>query len=246
MESDGPPIPLSGKAPDDPSGGIPEGLEAPHPECLAGVVTAAPSPSRDAWRDYFLILLDRIPTPIAVCRADGGILIANPAMAAEWGTVPGRLTGRNLLDLFRPRSTAQLKRVAEALRLGHRSRYPVEVHWRPGTDGVEREGELTVDPVGDPSLDPPALLALLRVRREAPPPARARTSPVEARILALAASGATTAAVGKALGLTVDGVNYHLTRLARRWRVRGRTALVAKAYALGVLAPGVWPPEPAA
>lgn len=199
------------------------------------------------WRNYFLILLDRIPTPIAVCRADGEVLIANPAMATLWGAVPGQLRGRNLLDLFKPRAKAQLQRIAEAVRLGHRSRYPVEVHWRAGTDGAEREGELTVDPVGDPSVQPPALLAVLRVRETAPPPAapRGTASPVEARILALAAGGATTASIGTALGLTVDGVNYHLTRLARRWRVQGRTALVAKAYVLGVLSPESWPPAPA-
>ncbi|WP_372464023.1 PAS domain-containing protein [Streptomyces pinistramenti] len=213
---------------------------------------AAPHPGtggayRDGpWRNYFLILLDRIPMPIAVCRADGKVLIANPAMAAQWGTAPGRLPGRNLLDLFHPRDTAQLDRLTEALRAGRRSRYPVAVRWRDRSQDLEREGELTVDPVGDPSVRPPALLALLRVRDTAPPPPpRGRASPVEARILALAAGGATTASIGTALGLTVDGVNYHLSRLSRRWRVQGRTALVARAYVLGVLAPGSWPPEPA-
>ncbi|GLW19477.1 hypothetical protein Stsp01_62200 [Streptomyces sp. NBRC 13847] len=198
------------------------------------------------WRNYFLILLDRIPTPIAVCTAHGEVIIANPAMATEWGAHAGALRGRNLLDLFEPRAKAQLNRLTEALRLGRRSRYPIEVRWPAGPDGTAREGELTIDPVGDPSVNPPALLALLRVRESGPPPApRGSASPVEARILALAAGGATTAPIGTALGLTVDGVNYHLTRLARRWRVQGRTALVARAYVLGVLAADSWPPEPA-
>lgn len=214
-----------------------------------GAAQGAAAPYREGpWRNYFLILLDRIPTPIAVCRADGEVLIANPAMAAQWGAAPGQLRGRNLLDVFRPRESAQLDRLAEALRLGRRSRYPVAVRWRDASDGAEREGELTIDPVGDPSVRPPALLVVLRAPEAPPPPppaARARTSPVEARILALAAGGATTASIGTALGLTVDGVNYHLTRLARRWRVQGRTALVARAYVLGVLAPDSWPPEPA-
>ncbi|MFF3274171.1 PAS domain-containing protein [Streptomyces chrestomyceticus] len=197
------------------------------------------------WRNYFLILLDRIPVPTAVCDAHGEVLIANPAMAAEWGAAPGQLRGRNLLDLFRPRSQAQVDRLIDALRLGRRSRYPVGVSWRAGANGTEREGELTVDPVGDPSEGLPALLALLRVHEDTPPapaPGREAASPVETRILALAAAGATTASIGGHLGLTVDGVNYHLTRLSRRWRVQGRTALVAKAYVLGVLAQGVWPP----
>ncbi|MFE6774861.1 PAS domain-containing protein [Streptomyces sp. NPDC057702] len=195
------------------------------------------------WGNYFLTLLDRLPLPVAVCRSDGEVLIANPAMARQWGVAPGRLGGRNLLDLFRPRDRAQLERLGEALRLGYRSRYPVGVCWRLGGDGAEREGELSIDPVGDATAERPALLVLLRIGDQAPArPEWVEVSPVEERVLALAASGATTAAMGKALGLTVDGVNYHLTRLSRRWRVPNRTALVARAYVLGVLAPGVWPP----
>jgi DNA-binding NarL/FixJ family response regulator len=37
-------------------------------------------------------------------------------------------------------------------------------------------------------------------------------------------------------------VTYHLRRLSSRWGASNRTELVARAYALGVLAPGVWPP----
>ncbi|MEJ8651544.1 PAS domain-containing protein [Streptomyces sp. MS1.AVA.3] len=223
-----------------------DGDGAGEPACQNTHIDPAGPYAGGPWRNYFLILLDRIPTPIAVCRAHGEVLIANPAMAAQWGTVPGQLRGRNLLDLFEPRAKAQLDRLTEALRLGRRSRYPVEVRWRDGSDGTEREGELTIDPVGDPSVNPPALLALLRVRESAPSPSpRGSASHVEARILALAAGGATTASIGTALGLTVDGVNYHLTRLARRWRVQGRTALVARAYVLGVLSPDSWPPAPA-
>lgn len=195
------------------------------------------------WGNYFLTLLDRLPLPVAVCRGNGEVLIANPAMAHQWGVAPGRLGGRNLLDLFRPRDQAQLERLDHALRHGFRSRYPVRVGWRMGGDGAEREGEMSIDPVGDATSSRPALLVLLRVGAQAPAPSqRAEVSPVEGRVLALAASGATTAAMGKALGLTVDGVNYHLGRLSRRWRVPNRTALVARAYVLGVLSPDDWPP----
>lgn len=203
-----------------------------------------------AWRNHFLALLDRLPVPIAVCRADGEITVANPAMAAEWGTVPGRLRGRGLLDLFVPQDSTQLRRLSDALRLGRRSRYAVEVRWPAGRDGVQRAGDLLVDLVGEASPTAyPMLLAVLRVRADAPPSAPERAvgvSEVEGRILALAAGGATTAAIGKEVGLTVDGVNYHLARLTRRWRVPNRTALVAKAYVLGVLAPDHWPPAPQA
>ncbi|MEU7108650.1 PAS domain-containing protein [Streptomyces sp. NPDC046215] len=204
-----------------------------------------------SWRNHFLLLLERIPTPIAVCRADGEVTVANPAMAAEWGAAPVRLRGRNLQELFRPHAAGRLDRHLEALRHGRRPRHPVQVRWLVGADGVEREGELTVDPVGDAFPAAPVLLAVLRVRpsdtvpRPRPAEPMAEVSVVEGHILALAAAGATTSAIGKVVGLTVDGVNYHLTRLTRRWRVPNRTALVAKAYVLGVLSTREWPPSPA-
>ncbi|MEV5239604.1 PAS domain-containing protein [Streptomyces cinnamoneus] len=197
-----------------------------------------------AWRNHFIALLDRLPIPVAICRADGEVAVVNPAMAAEWGLAPGQVRGRNLLDLFRPRAAAQIERLTEALRLGHRSRYTIDVRWA-ADGGPGREGELLVDTVGEPTRTYPMLLAVLRVRERAEAPPVVEVGEVEGRILALAASGATTAAIGKAVGLTVDGVNYHLSRLSRRWRVSNRTALVAKAYVLGVLEPGRWPPAPA-
>ncbi|MFB7934152.1 PAS domain S-box protein [Streptomyces sp. NPDC056039] len=198
------------------------------------------------WRNRALLLFDRVAMPVAVCDVYGAVLLANPAMAAECGTTPGRLRGRDVLELFRPREATQVERIAEALRLRHRSRYQVSVHWQaPG--GAERYGELTADPVSDTVEETPALLVMLRVDGEheaaSTPPAE-RVTPAEARILALLAAGATTARAARETGLTTDGVTYHLRRLSSRWQAANRTELVARAYALGVLAPGVWPPEP--
>ncbi|MDN0197687.1 PAS domain S-box protein [Streptomyces sp. S.PNR 29] len=198
------------------------------------------------WRNRALTLFDRVTVPVAVCDVYGAVLLANPAMAAECGTTPGRLRGRDVLELFSPREATQVERIAQALRLRHRSRYQVSVCWRaPG--GAERYGELTADPVSDTVEDTPALLVMLRVQGEREPCAQTpvRVTPMEARILALLAGGATTARAARETGLTSDGVTYHLRRLSARWGATNRTELVARAYALGVLAPGVWPPAPA-
>ncbi|MER5833661.1 PAS domain S-box protein [Streptomyces sp. NPDC002130] len=199
------------------------------------------------WRNRALLLFDRVAMPVAVCDVYGAVLLANPAMAAECGRTPGRLRGRDVLELFSPREATQVERIAEALRLRRRSRYQVSVRWRaPG--GAERTGELTADPVSDTAEDTPALLVMLRVDPErAPSPAapaeQARVTPTEAHILTLLAAGATTARASRETGLTTDGVTYHLRRLSSRWHASNRTELVARAYALGVLRPGVWPPE---
>ncbi|MEU6217718.1 PAS domain-containing protein [Streptomyces sp. NPDC047022] len=199
------------------------------------------------WRNRALTLFDRIPVPVAVCDVHGAIVLANPAMAAEWGSTPGALRGQNVLDRFRPQEPTQIERIVQALRLRHRSRYPVSVRW-DAADGVRRHGELTADPVSDSAEAATSLLVVVRVLGECPGPDRAGASsagPVEARILALLAAGATTARAARETGLSVDGVTYHLRRLSTRWGAAGRTELVARAYALGVLTPGVWPPEAA-
>lgn len=195
------------------------------------------------WRNRALMLFDRVAVPVAVCDVYGMVQAANPAMAAECGTTPGRLRGQDVLDLFRPQESDQVERIAQALRLRHRSRYQVSVRWR-APDGTERHGELTADPVSDTVEDTPALLVMLRVQGEAAPaePVPARVTPIEARILALLAGGATSARAARETGLTTDGVTYHLRRLSARWGAANRTELVARAYALGVLAIGVWPP----
>lgn len=203
-------------------------------------------PEAVVWRNRALMVFDRVSVPIAVCDVYGAVQLANPAMAAECGTTPGRLRGRDVLELFRPQEATQVERIAEALRLRHRSRYQVSVCWRaPG--GARRYGELTADPVSDTVEETPALLVMLRVlgEREAHQDSPVRMAPVQARILALLAGGAATARVARETGLTVDGVNYHLRRLSARWGAANRTELVARAYALGVLTPGVWPPTPA-
>ncbi|MER7372802.1 PAS domain-containing protein [Streptomyces lanatus] len=194
------------------------------------------------------MLFDRVAVPVAVCDVYGAVQLANPAMATECGTTPGRLRGRDVLELFRPQEATQVERIAEALRLRHRSRYQVSVRWQaPG--GVGRYGELTADPVSDTVEETPALLVMLRVlgeRESATETPPEQVTPIEARILALLAGGATTAQAARETDLTVDGVNYHLRRLSARWGAANRTELVARAYALGVLMAGVWPPVPAA
>jgi PAS domain S-box-containing protein len=196
-----------------------------------------------AWRNRFITLLDRSPIPIAIADTAGVVTGANPPFAALWGLRPGQLRGRGLLELFDPQDKAQLRRIEEALRLGRRSRYPLRVRWAGGA------GELTAEPVEGDAEGPPALLVMLREEEPVPAAHPAAAAPVEvtereAEVLALVASGATNSAIARALELTVDGVNYHLTRLCRRLGAPNRTALVARGYVLGLLDPTAWPPAP--
>ncbi|WP_269854658.1 PAS domain-containing protein [Streptomyces sp. RPT161] len=202
------------------------------------------------WRNRFISLLDRSPVPIAISHTDGVIAGANPAFAAVWGLHPGQLTSRQLMDLFTPTSSGQLRKLDEALRHGRRSRYPVRVRWTAG--GTSHDGQLVVEPVSDPEGESPPLLVTLHpdAEPEAVPArpygagAAVAVSEQESRILALVAAGNTTAAVARVVGLSADGVNYHLKRLCTLLDASNRTALVARAYVLGLLDPGTWPPAP--
>lgn len=213
-------------------------------------MTAPLSADCTVWRNLAALLFDRIPLPVAYCDATGTIVTANQAMASEWGTLPSRLIGRRALSLFRPAGERQLDPISEALRMRRRSRYPIEVSWST-KDNTERHGEMIIDLVGEAPDTPPNLLLILRVGDQptgpaaAQPEKAARVSDIEKRILALVAAGQTSARIAAEVGLTPDGVNYHLARLSRRWGVANRAALVARAYTKGVLAPCTWPPVPA-
>ncbi|MFE2876166.1 PAS domain-containing protein [Streptomyces roseus] len=209
----------------------------------------APDEAAAAWRSRFVSLFDRVPVALAISDAYGLILGANPAFASAWRLQPGKLEGRRLLDILTPTNERQLHRLDEALRSRRRSRYPVEVTWRVG--GSARHGRVTVEPVSDPLDDIPRLLVSLTEDSGGAPPGPPPQdpanglSPQEARILPLVAAGASGSAIARAVGLTVDGVNYHVTRLCRRFDVPGRPALIARAYVLGLLDPTAWPPRAA-
>lgn len=188
-------------------------------------------------------MFDRFPLPCAVCQTEGFELrVVNPAFSEAVGITRARLRRRALFDVLTPRDGADVDALSEALHRRRSARFPVHVQWTAHTTAFD--GEVTVELVDESLLGPLPLLVFLfvgpsRAALEEPP----ALEPVARQILIQIASGATTAATARAVGLTVDGVNYHVTRLCRRFDVPNRVALVAKAYVLGLLAPTSWPPE---
>ncbi|MFD3330781.1 helix-turn-helix transcriptional regulator [Streptomyces sp. NPDC058701] len=68
-------------------------------------------------------------------------------------------------------------------------------------------------------------------------------TPTQERILVMLASGTSNAGIAQALGVSRQTVDYHLGRLRTALGASTRTALVARAYALGILSPDTWPPR---
>ncbi|GAA2525328.1 LuxR family transcriptional regulator [Winogradskya humida] len=85
---------------------------------------------------------------------------------------------------------------------------------------------------------------------ELPPgPAPARLSgrqvltEIDARILEGVAAGASTVQLAGRLHLSRQGVEYRISSMFRKLNAPNRTALVSRAYAIGALTVGSWPPR---
>jgi DNA-binding CsgD family transcriptional regulator len=70
-----------------------------------------------------------------------------------------------------------------------------------------------------------------------------RLTASELRVLELVALGLSSKQVAARLWVSRQAVTYQIGNLLGKLRARTRTGLVARAYALGVLEPGVWPPR---
>ncbi|ALE82601.1 SelRIV [Pseudonocardia sp. HH130629-09] len=68
-------------------------------------------------------------------------------------------------------------------------------------------------------------------------------SDMDARILEGVASGASTVQLASTLFLSRGGVEYHVTALLRKMKVKNRPALISKAYSMGFFELGSWPPQ---
>jgi DNA-binding CsgD family transcriptional regulator len=85
-------------------------------------------------------------------------------------------------------------------------------------------------------------------RSQLPPPRPAGRrkqllSELDAKVLEGVAAGCSTVQMASKLFLSRQGVEYHVGAMLRRFKCSNRPALVAKAFAQGVLTAGQWPPR---
>ena len=73
-------------------------------------------------------------------------------------------------------------------------------------------------------------------------PQRMVTS-MDARILEGIAIGTSTVHLASKLYLSRQGIDYHVGRMLRRFKVPNRAALISKACAMGIFGVGFWPPK---
>jgi DNA-binding CsgD family transcriptional regulator len=82
------------------------------------------------------------------------------------------------------------------------------------------------------------------VRMSRPATSRKRLlSELDAKVLEGIAAGCSTVQMAGKLFLSRQGVEYHVGSMLRQFKCPNRSALVAKAFAQGVLTVGQWPPR---
>ncbi|MEO8424810.1 MAG: helix-turn-helix transcriptional regulator [Actinomycetota bacterium] len=74
-----------------------------------------------------------------------------------------------------------------------------------------------------------------------PRPIRRPTN-AELRVLLLVALGLPSREIAARLWVSRQAITYHIGNLFMKLRAESRAGLVARAYAVGILGPGVWPP----
>lgn len=200
-------------------------------------------PGDGAFRSFF----DRAGVRAARLDEKFRVVETNVDFAAEFGCPePLLLTGQALPELLHPSVRGQVTHQLTRLVEGQRNRF-VERVLALRSGGAAFGGELTGFAVYDEVGSFDGLIVLLRPEhgeRAAVVVGRKKLlSPMDARVLEGIAAGASTVQLAAVLYLSRGGVEYHVTALLRGMKVRNRSALVSKAYSMGLFCAGSWPPQ---
>lgn len=180
---------------------------------------------------------------------EGRVVDANPAFRRS---VPG-IVGRQATSVMTRADVLRHAPLWQELMEGRRPRYAIAATLRQ-PDGTAVSGQVVVTAVVDGAGEVTGAVAI--ATPDAPGSesvASRREQPTAAEIAVLTglASGLTLQQVAARLGLTRRGVDYRLARLRQKLRSDGpggtpatTAGVVARGYAMGLLAPGTWPPRP--
>jgi PAS domain S-box-containing protein len=197
-------------------------------------------------QDIDLRLLDSLVVPVSLHDVDGHFVYANAAAERASGFTNAELLGRHFTALLRPEARENVEtQFRRAVELGEPSDFvTVFVDAGGHLRGVRaqhlplRDGDTTVG----------VLILAFEVR---PPSERInlrldpRLTPRQREILALIASGLSTAEVASELTLSPETVRNHLRNAFRELHAHTRVEAIAAAQRLGLLSAPALGPQPA-
>jgi PAS domain S-box-containing protein len=190
---------------------------------------------------------------VLMIALDGTVLDANPAALRLSGRALHEVRGQDAGIALSPADVERNARLWAELVAGRRGRYDLTVALR-SSDGRQRPARFTVTLVrstrGAPAMALGLAVPLAPENDTVAVPARSVPSAGEAAVLERLAAGASLQQIASDLGMSRRGVDYRITRLRHKLRADGpggaptnSAALIARAYALGILHPAVWPPR---
>lgn len=172
----------------------------------------------------------------------------NHEFVRQFGAAGGSVCGRSFRELVHPSVQQPLMRQFARLVEGKRQRFATHVvAVRPEESAFV--GTLTAAAVTGETPNVAGILVLMHSSENTSEEAGVLTeqkkflTEIDARILEGIAAGLSTIPLASRLYLSRQGVEYHVTGLLRKLRVPNRAALVSRAYSMGVLNVGTWPPK---
>ncbi|MFJ2805906.1 LuxR C-terminal-related transcriptional regulator [Kitasatospora sp. NPDC087271] len=189
-------------------------------------------------------------TGLTMAQLDRALTIrqANEAFFWQFGRSSADLCGRTFSDLVHPSVQQPLLRQFSGLIEGRRDRFATDVI-AVGPHDETFTVPLTAVMVHGGLPDESSILVMMPDGRpdsggsEVVAGRKKLLSEIDAKILEGIAAGVSTVPLAARLYLSRQGVEYHVTCLLRKLRVPNRAALVSRAYSMGALKVGVWPPK---
>ncbi|PAU46379.1 helix-turn-helix transcriptional regulator [Streptomyces albireticuli] len=173
---------------------------------------------------------------------------ANQEFFRQFNGSSEEICGRSIRDVVHPSVQQPLMRQFSHLLEGRHERFVAPVIAVGPGEEAAFSVPLTAVAVRGGLPDTTAILVMMPTTRNTEG-ARVVTnrkkilSEMDARILEGIAAGVSTIPLASRLYLSRQGVEYHVTCLLRKLKVPNRAALVSRAYSMGVLTVGTWPPK---
>jgi DNA-binding CsgD family transcriptional regulator len=199
------------------------------------------------YGEAFMSVLESSGTGLAAIDPSLRIRESNNAFADQCAQPEGALANRHVADLLHPSVRQHV--VSQMERLVERRRSIFVEHlaavWCSQTNF---SATVTGAAVHGPGGQVETIVMLVKPDETddengaLAAPSRLLTK-IDARILEGVAAGSPTVKLACRLFLSRQGVEYHVSNMLRRFKVPNRAALVSKAYSMGVLEMGSWPPK---
>ncbi|MFG3280469.1 PAS domain S-box protein [Streptomyces sp. NPDC048111] len=217
--------------------------------CVAGIYVDVTEHLRATVRrqeaeDDLSALRDHSGLPCALLSPNGRVVTASSAAAELFGLRVPELVGRRAHTLLA--ADPGLDRLGHGWQglISRRTRRMETSAVLVDSQGRQRRAQLHLTTVGHSvsrARHVWAVVTHLSLAHGAHP----SLTPAQIRILSLLAAGSSNGDIATSLNLSRQTVDYHLSRLRELLDAETRPALVARAYVLGILAPGTWPPRSA-